>query len=141
MTSSLHLIFACLLGSIFVLSFLPFDLFFLPYLIFPAFFFLLDQSDKKLATTLIFGFFFFSTGLYWLILCINNYGGASLTNAVIICSIFYIFLSLFFLPFAFFKKLSLLSAIALFVILEIIREYLFTGFPGFQLDFPKPITP
>src|SRR6056300_889508 len=99
MTSSFHLIWACLLGSIFVFSFPPFDLFFLPYLIFPAFFFLLDQSDKKLAATLLFGFFFFSTGLYWLILCINNYGGASITNAVIICSIFYIFLSLFFLPF------------------------------------------
>ena len=133
MTSSLHLIWACLLGSIFVFSFLPFDLFFLPYLIFPAFFFLLDQSDRKLAATLLFGFFFFSTGLYWLILCINNYGGASLTNAVIICTIFYIFLSLFFLPFAFFKKLSLLSAIAFFVIMEIIREYLFTGFPWLSI--------
>jgi len=141
MTPSLHLIWACLLGSIFVFSFLPFDLFFLPYLIFPAFFFLLDQSDKKFATSILFGFFFFSTGLYWLILCINNYGGASLTNAVIICSIFYIFLSLFFLPFAFFKKLSLLSAIALFVILEIIREYLFTGFPWLSIGFSQTNNP
>ena len=141
MTSSLHYIWACLLGSLFVFSFLPFDLFFLPYLIFPTFFFILDQSDKKLATSLLFGFFFFSTGLYWLILCINNYGGASLTNAIIICSIFYVFLSLFFLPFVFFKKLSLLSAIALFIVLEIVREYIFTGFPWLSIGFSQTNNP
>jgi len=141
MTSSLHYIWACLLGSLFVFSFLPFDLYFLPYLIFPTFFFILDQSGKKLAASLLFGFFFFTTGLYWLILCINNYGGASLTNAIIICSIFYVFLSLFFLPFVFFKKLSLLSAIGLFIVLEIVREYIFTGFPWLSIGFSQTNNP
>ena len=137
MTSSIHLLWACLFGSLFIFSFLPFDLFFLPYLIFPTFFFILDRNNKRVLITLLFGFFFFSTGLYWLILCLNNYGGASLAIAVIICSIFYVFLSLFFLPFAFFKKLSLLSAIALFIFLEIVREYLFTGFPWLSIGFSQ----
>ena len=132
---------AIILGGLLVLAFKPFNLLFIPFIVFPILFFILKKTESPLINAFLFGFSFFSIGLYWLIFCIVNYGGASWFSAIIICLLFYIFLGLFFLPFALIKKNAFAHAIILFTLLEIIREYLFTGFPWLSLGFSQVSNP
>ena len=132
---------AVVLGGLLVLAFEPFNFFIIPFIIFPCLFFILKKTNAPWLNAFLFGFSFFSIGLYWLILCIVNYGGASWFSALTLCLLFYIFLGLFFLPFALIKKNAFAHAIILLILLEIIREYLFTGFPWLSLGFSQVSNP
>lgn len=137
----LNISLASLVGASLVLSFSPFGLYFFPFVLFPYFFYLINKFNHHKSLIFAFGFSFFSVGLYWLIPCIVNYGGASWVVAIILCAIFYLFLSLFFTPFLLTKKFGLLTSISFFSLFEVAREYVFTGFPWLSIGFSQTNNP
>ncbi len=126
-----------ILGALSIFSFAPFNFYFLQFIIFVTFFYLLKNSKNLYRSSLFFGFGFFSTGLYWLIPCIVNYGGASWMSATLLCGTFFCFLSLFFIPLSLIKRYGALAAISSLILLEILREYFLTGFPWLSLGFSQ----
>ena len=126
-----------ILGALSIFSFAPFNFYFLQFVIFVTLFYLLKNSKNLYISSLFFGFGFFSTGLYWLIPCIVNYGGASWMSATLLCGTFFCFLSLFFIPLSLIKRYGALAAISSLILLEILREYLLTGFPWLSLGFSQ----
>jgi apolipoprotein N-acyltransferase len=128
-----------LLGSASIFSFAPYQFFFLPIIIFLSYFFLLEKSKNRITATFFFGFGYFFVGLYWLIPCLVNFANTPITIAIFGHAMLASFLALFFLPLAYRK--NIFSAILLFTGFEIIRAYIFTGFPWLSIGFSQTINP
>lgn len=120
-------------------SFAPFDLFFLTWFAFiPLFFFLFNTKDYK--TTLkggfIFGFFYFFGNTYWIYHSLYNFGSVPLILSIAIVALLACYLALYPTVFSLIYKNLIRSNLPtafyapfIWVSLEVIRTYLFTGFP------------
>jgi len=122
-----------------VLSFPPFDLFFLAWFCFlPLFFFLYKADDYKTVFKggLIFGFFYFLGNVYWIYHSLYYYGSVPLILSYIIVGLLALYLALYPAFFSLLYKNLLKSLLPtsfyapfIWVSLEVLRNYLFTGFP------------
>ena len=91
----LPLILTFLLGGLSVFSFAPFSFPFVIFLTFAALFVVLEKYDKSHYHVLTFGTGFFLSGVYWLVICLNQYGQMHFFLAALFTFILCIFLSLF----------------------------------------------
>ncbi|MGB9892212.1 apolipoprotein N-acyltransferase [Thermodesulfovibrio yellowstonii] len=122
-----------------ILSFPPFDLYFLAWFcLLPFFFFLYKTTDYKTIFKggLIFGFLYFLGNVYWIYHSLYYYGSVPLILSYFIVALLALYLALYPAFFALiyknlFKNMLPTSFYAPFiwVSLEVLRNYLFTGFP------------
>ena len=135
----LTLILTFLLGGLSVFSFAPFSFPFVIFLTFAALFVVIEKYDKSHYHALTFGTGFFLSGVYWLVICLNQYGQMHFFLAALFTFILCIFLSLFFYPVIFYKKYysSLFFVPALFSLIEWLRSIIFTGFPWLSLGYSQ----
>ena len=133
-----HLI-SFLLGSSSVIAFAPF--YFYPVIFFTIIALLFVITSKGSATTksLMFGGGFFITGIYWIYICLQKFGGMPSLAALISTLALCLFLALFFLPFSLFKeyKNSIFFLPAFFTLVELLRSVIFTGFPWLSIGYTQ----
>lgn len=98
----------------------------------------------------LYGLGFFSFSVYWLYISIHNYGNANSILAIIITAIFIFYLAIFFALFGFvftkfFPKNNLLKVLLIFpagwTLTELLRGWLFTGFPWMFLGYSQIDSP
>jgi len=140
--------FPCFLSAVLLtLSFAPFDLFFLAWFGFlPFFFFLYKSQDYKTVFKggVIFGFFYFLGNTYWIYHSLYHYGSVPLSLSLFIVAILSLYLSLYTAFFALIYKNLLKNALPssfyapfIWVSFEVLRSYLFTGFPWALLGYTQ----
>lgn len=130
-----------------VLSFPPFNLFFLAWFCFlPFFFFLYKADDYKTVFKggLIFGFLYFLGNVYWIYHSLYYYGSVPLILSYVIVGLLALYLALYPAFFALiYKNLSktllptAFYAPFIWVSLEVLRTYLFTGFPWALIGYSQ----
>ena len=128
-----------LLGGLSVFSFAPFGFSVIIFFSFAALLLIIEKYDKPNYHALTFGIGFFLSGIYWLVICLNQYGQMHFFFAILFTFILCIFLSLFFYPITFYKKYysSLFFVPALFSLIEWFRGIIFTGFPWLSLGYSQ----
>lgn len=143
---------ALLSGAMLTLAFAPFSLF--PLAIFSLAILLtlwLKASPKKaFLLGFLFGIGSFSTGVYWVFISIHTYGNASVLLAGIITGGFIGILALFpavvgfllnrYFPYNNDSKI-LFAFPALWLIIEWVRSWIFTGFPWLSLGYSQIHSP
>ncbi len=97
----------------------------------------------------IYGLGFFGAGVYWIIIALTTFGGMAIAVAVVVVAILIAYLSLYpaFVGYTlarFFKrKYWFLALPALWALSELLRAWLFGGFPwlslGYAQAFPSPL--
>lgn len=122
-----------------VLSFSPFDFFFLAWIsLLPLFFFLYKSQDYKtvLKGSLIFGLFYFFGNVYWIYHALYHYGSVPFVLSYAIVGLLSLYLAVYPVVFSLIYKNLLKNYLPtsfyapfLWVSLEVLRTYLFTGFP------------
>lgn len=141
-------LFCLLAGMLLTLSFAPFNIFPLG-IIAPAILFTcwLPVSTKRAYWRgLLFGIGFFATGVSWVYISIYHYGNAPEWLAGLITALFIFILALFpaingYLLKRFFSATPLLIFPALWVLLEWVRSWIFTGFPWLLLGYSQITSP
>ena len=135
----LSLILSFLFGGLSVFSFAPFNFPVVIFISFTALLVIIKISDRPNYHALIFGLGFFLSGVYWLVICLNQYGQMHLFLATLFTFILCIFLSLFFYPITFYKKYyaSLFFVPVIFTLFEWFRGVIFTGFPWLSLGYSQ----
>jgi len=140
----LPLILTFLFGGLSVFSFAPFNFPFVIFISFTALLVIIKKNDRPNYHALIFGLGFFLSGVYWLVICLNQYGQMHFFLATLFTLILCVFLSLFFYPITFYKKYytSLFFVPVFFTLIEWFRGVIFTGFPWLSLGYSQvPNTP
>ena len=131
---------ALICGLIFSLGFAPFDLWFLSILSILSLLFLLDETSNKESFLIgyTFGFGMWLSGISWLYVSIHSYGNIGLIGSILIILLFICILSLYSgLLFLFNNYLKSYAPKTLLIFtlpvawtsIELMRSYLFTGFP------------
>ncbi len=138
----------CFLSAIFlILSFSPIDLYFFAWISFvPFFFFLYNAKDYKtvIRGSFIFGFLYFLGNVYWIYHSLYFYGSVPLILSYVVVALLSAYLALYPLGFAlFFKNLlrnnipTSLYAPFIWISFEVLRSYLFTGFPWALIGYSQ----
>ncbi|MGB9710365.1 MAG: apolipoprotein N-acyltransferase [Thermodesulfovibrio sp.] len=130
-----------------VLSFAPFNLFFLAWFSFLPFFFFLNRAqDYKTVFKggLIFGFFYFLGNIYWIYHSLYYYGSVPLLLSYFIVGLLSLYLALYPAFFSLIYKTLLKNNLPtsfyapfIWVSLEVLRSYLFTGFPWAVIGYSQ----
>lgn len=130
-----------------IFSFAPFDLFFLIWFsLIPYLFFIYKAKDYRTVFrgSLLFGFIYFFGNVYWIYHSLYHYGSVPLVLSYAAVVILSLYLALYPVVFSLiFKNLiknnlpSSLYAPFLWVSLEVLRTYLFTGFPWALLGYSQ----
>ena len=131
---------ALICGLIFSLGFAPFDLWALSIITVAVLFQLVKNSPNKeaFAYGYLFGFGMWLTGISWLYVSIHYHGNIGIIGSSLLILIFISILSIYsgfllllnnFLRLASPQNLAFLTLPISWVVIEIIRSYLFTGFP------------
>ena len=137
-----------LLGSLCVIGFAPFYVFFLPILSMAGLFYLweLTSSPKQAAKLgFVFGLGFFIAGIYWIYISLHDIGGMPFWMAGLATFLLCAFLALFPACVGYLAKRSaylLPSAAILWVLSEWVRDWIFTGFPWLAVGYSQaPFSP
>ena len=127
------------LGAILVLSFSPFNHYFILPFVVAIFFWLIKKKNLPLKESLLFGLGFFIFGIYWIYICLQKFGGMPPLWALLSTFCLCLFLSLFFLSFSFFPRFKSkpLFFASTFTLVEWIRSFIFTGFPWLTLGYSQ----
>lgn len=139
---------ALILGAITVSGFAPDTLFFLPLLTLAALFLLWSRASSRRAaayTGFAFGLGFFGAGVSWVYVSIHEFGGMPMLLAVVATFLFCLVLSLFPAaagllqagPGGLTRRRALLLIPALWVLMEWVRGWLFTGFPWLAVGYSQ----
>jgi len=128
-----------LLGSSSVLAFAPFYFYPVIFLTIIGFLFLIATKGSANTKSFMFGAGFFVTGIYWVYICLQEFGGMPSFMALIATLALCLFLALFFLPFSLFKeyKNSIFFLPAFFTLVELLRSVIFTGFPWLSIGYTQ----
>ncbi len=134
-------------GALIALAFPVFDMYLLAWV---AFIPLLLSLWKKtpweaFQTGFVFGIVYFFGTLYWIYHSINFYGGLSFVSSISVVFLLCCYLSMYPAVFAYFfssfiKKTKLPAVLigpVLWVVLEFIRSYAFTGFPWSSIGYSQ----
>ena len=133
-------IFALICGLIFSLGFAPFDQWFLSIISVVVLLFLIENTSKKESFLIgyLFGFGMWLSGISWLYVSIHFHGNISIIGSVLLIIVFIsilaiysgiIFLLNYYLIKLTPKALSIFTLPIVWTSIELIRSYLFTGFP------------
>ena len=131
---------ALICGLVFSLGFAPLDLWVLSILSISVLLNVLNEHSKKESFLIgyLFGFGMWLTGISWLYVSIHYHGNVSIIGSAFLILIFISILSLYsgllfllhsYLKLSNFSSLRLLSLPVAWVVIELLRSYLFTGFP------------
>nr|WP_298372223.1 apolipoprotein N-acyltransferase [uncultured Halomonas sp.] len=132
---------ALIAGGLTTLTFSPFELWWLgPVAVILLYIGIHDLTPgQALFRGWCYGVALFATGTYWIYVSIHDYGYASVPLAVFLTALFAVTLAFFFaIPFWFYRRftgrrLAFLSFAGFWVLMEVLRTYLFTGFPWLLL--------
>jgi len=127
------------LGALSVLAFAPFNFYPLIFLSIIGLLCITNKNDSSNIKSLIFGIGFFITGIYWVYICLQQFGGMPSFIALVSTFSLCLFLAFFFLPFSLFNqyKNKLFFIPALFTLFELLRSVIFTGFPWLSLGYSQ----
>ena len=128
-----------LLGSSSVVAFAPFYFYPVIFLTITGLLFVITSTGSAATKSMMFGSGFFITGIYWIYICLQKFGGMPSSMALIATLVFCLFLALFFLPFSLFKenKNSIFLLPAFFTLVELLRSFIFTGFPWLSIGYTQ----
>jgi apolipoprotein N-acyltransferase len=128
-----------LLGSFSILAFAPFYFYPIIFLTIFGILYLIKDGDSKLIKSFMFGSGFFIAGIYWIYICLQQFGGMPPFIALLSTLSLCLFLALFFLPFSLFKrhKNSIFLIPAFYTLIELLRGMIFTGFPWLSLGYSQ----
>lgn len=141
---------ALIVGAITVSGFAPDTLSFLPLLTLAVLFLLWSRASSRKAaayTGFAFGLGFFGAGVSWVYVSIHEFGGMPMPLAVVATFLFCLVLSLFPAavgllqagPGGLTRRRALLLIPALWVLMEWVRGWLFTGFPWLALGYSQAV--
>lgn len=141
---------ALILGAVTVSGFAPDYFALLPLLTLAALFLLWSRAASPRAaayTGLAFGLGFFGAGVSWVYVSIHEFGGMPLPLAVVATFLFCFVLALFPAvvgmlqagPGGLSKRRALLLIPALWVLMEWVRGWIFTGFPWLALGYSQAV--
>lgn len=145
---------ALISGGLVPLAFAPFDLFPVAFFAIAALFYIVDNTQVMRRVFLrgyLFGLGYFGLGVSWVSISMVRFGGMSLPLSVALTALLVLFLALYiagvgYLGRKFFPQVSsrvrlLLVYPSLWVILEWVRGWLFTGFPWIDVGYSQVLSP
>ncbi|WP_455220441.1 apolipoprotein N-acyltransferase [Kaarinaea lacus] len=145
---------ALILGGLVPLAFAPFDLFPVVFLSIAALFYIVENTADLRRVFLrgyLFGVGYFGLGVSWVAISMVRFGGMSLPLSIALTALLVLFLALYiagvgYLGRKFFSRLSsrlrlLLVYPSLWVLLEWVRGWLFTGFPWIDVGYSQVLSP
>lgn len=144
--SKLNSLFLLLSGASLTLAYSPFNWHWLPFIILPLVLKVIWPMAPKRAfyAGLTFGFGWFTAGLSWIYVSIDQYGGLPIYATLLILLLLFLYLSLFpALAFGLWQKLShrsiqwRFSLPLIWLGFELLRGWLFTGFPWLSLGYTQ----
>jgi len=124
-----------------ILSTPGFDCYYFAFVALVPFFYLLESLNLK--RSIIFTYFFsvilYTITLSWIVITVSDFGNAPKIIGFLILILFASYLSIYWLLFVYFykKRLNILFLSVIFVALELIRGFLFTGFPWINLGITQ----
>ena len=141
---------ALMLGAITVSGFAPDAVFFLPLLTLAVLFLLWSRASSRKAaayTGFAFGLGYFGAGVSWVYISIHEFGGMPMPLAVVTTFLFCLVLSLFPAiagllqggPGGLTRRRAGLLIPALWVLMEWVRGWIFTGFPWLALGYSQAV--
>ncbi len=135
---------ACVLGLLLVFSYAPYDYTWLPFVSFTGLFLLIQESGRKesVIRVFLFAFSWFSSGLSWVHISIENFGGIPLIFSLLMMAILCGYLAIYpALAIFFTKSLPIpyhTSAIPLlWWLTEYLRSVMLTGFPWLSVGYTQ----
>ncbi len=140
-------------GVLLSLSFEPHPLWPLAWIALVPFFMAIKKAatrKKAFLYGILTGAVFYFSSVYWIVFAMNNYGDVALFSSTLVLILLVLYLSLYFGVFALlFRYLSNMKPLyaagtlaAAWVSLEVIRGFLFTGFPWMLIGYSQaPFTP
>lgn len=137
-------------GLSLVLAYAPFSLWWLPFIIIPIWLNVLNnQTSKKAAKSgFIFGFGWFASGISWVHVAIDQFGGMPLIASMFLMLLLCLYLAIFPALACYLsakltvnKKLSLWLFPAMWLVSEYLRGVFLTGFPWLSLGYTQINSP
>jgi len=127
------------LGAVSVFAFAPFSFYPLIFLSIIGLLYITNKNESAKIKSFVFGSGFFITGIYWIYICLQQFGGMPPFIALVSTLSLCLFLALFFLPFSLLSqyKNNIFFIPAFFTLIELLRSVIFTGFPWLSLGYTQ----
>ena len=132
-------LFPFLLGAFSVFAFAPYNFYPLIFISIIGLLYITNKKESANIKSFLFGSGFFIIGIYWIYICLQQFGGMPPLLALISTLALCLFLALFFLPFSLFNqyKNNIFFIPAFFTLIELLRSFIFTGFPWLSLGYTQ----
>ena len=127
------------LGAVSVFAFAPFSFYPLIFLSIIGLLYITNKNESAKIKSFVFGSGFFIAGIYWIYICLQQFGGMPPFIALVSTLSLCLFLALFFLPFSLLSqyKNNIFFIPAFFTLIELLRSVIFTGFPWLSLGYTQ----